>query len=75
MSLVRLGRAPAAHGLGELQMAGRDPPLLLWASTHIAVFLPYLHYMPLTSGGLQPLMLSTREGPEVRGISHQSAVG
>lgn len=56
-------------------MAGWDPPLPLSASIHIAVFLPYLHYVPLTSGGLQPLMLSTRRGPEVRGISHQSVVG
>lgn len=48
------------RGLGGLQVAGRDPPLPLCASTRIAVFLPYLHYMPLTSGGFQPLMLSTR---------------
>jgi len=46
---------------------GRDPSVPLSGNTHIAVFLPYLHYMPLTSGGFQPLMLSTMGDQRCRG--------
>lgn len=52
-------------------MAGRDPPLPLCASTHIAVFLPYLHYVPLTSEGFQLLVLSTRGDRGVGDISSE----
>lgn len=59
VSLVPLSRAARAPGgWGGLSRQAGTLPSATSDNTHVAVFLPYLHHMPFSSGGFQAAMLS-----------------
>lgn len=53
-------------GLGALSWRAGTCPSPSLINTRIAVFLPYLHYVPFISGVFQPLMLSMRRDQRCR---------